>query len=66
MGSCFSAIDDACSELMSLMKAYFHSDIARLERNGVKVRILGRREGLEPEILGVVEEGRPGRRKRQR
>jgi len=44
------------SELMSLMKAYFHSDIARLERNGVKVRILGRREGLEPEILGVVEE----------
>ena len=44
------------SELMSLMKAYFHSDIVRLERSGVKVRILGRREGLEPEILKVVEE----------
>src|ERR1700761_8337272 len=44
------------SELMSLMKAYFHSDLGRLERAGVKIRILGRREGLEPEILGVVEE----------
>jgi undecaprenyl diphosphate synthase len=44
------------SELMSLMKAYFHSDIGRLERGGVRVRILGRREGLAPDILGVVEE----------
>ncbi len=44
------------SELMSLMKAYFHSDVARLERAGVRVRILGRRTGLEPEIRTVVEE----------
>src|SRR5271169_3458358 len=44
------------SELMSLMKAYFHSDLVRLERAGVKVRILGRRTGLEPEIQQVVEE----------
>ncbi|MFI4935170.1 MAG: polyprenyl diphosphate synthase [Caulobacterales bacterium] len=48
------------SELMSLMKAYFHSDLARLEREGVRVRILGRRTGLEPEIRRIVEnaEGR--------
>src|SRR5947209_5561984 len=44
------------SELMSLLKAYFRSDLARLERDGVKVRIVGRRTGLDPEILGIVEE----------
>ncbi|MBV8593563.1 MAG: di-trans,poly-cis-decaprenylcistransferase, partial [Caulobacteraceae bacterium] len=36
------------SELMRLMKAYFQSDLARLEREGVRVRIIGRRSGLEP------------------
>jgi undecaprenyl diphosphate synthase len=44
------------SELMSLMKAYFHSDIGRLERAEVRVRILGRRTGLEPEVLRIVQE----------
>jgi undecaprenyl diphosphate synthase len=44
------------SELMSLVKAYFNSDLARLEREGVKVRILGRRTGLETEIQKIVEE----------
>ena len=43
-------------ELMSLLKAYFRSDITRLEREGVNVRILGRRSGLEPEILQIVED----------
>ena len=38
------------------MKAYFASDLARLERNGVKVRIVGRREGLSADILAIVEE----------
>jgi undecaprenyl diphosphate synthase len=40
---------------MSLMKAYFESDLVRLEREGVRVRIVGRRTGLEPEILKIVE-----------
>ncbi len=43
------------SELMGLLKAYFDSDLARLERNGVRVRIVGRRNGLEPDILDIVE-----------
>lgn len=43
------------SELMGLLKAYFQSDIARLEREGVHVRIVGRREGLDPDILDIVE-----------
>jgi undecaprenyl diphosphate synthase len=44
------------SELMGLLKAYFESDLARLEREGVRVRIVGRRSGLEPEILGIVQQ----------
>jgi undecaprenyl diphosphate synthase len=44
------------SEILGLMKAYFASDLTRLERNGIKVRIVGRREGLEPDILAIVEE----------
>jgi len=43
------------SELMGLLKAYFESDLARLERDGVRVRIVGRRLGLEPDILTIVE-----------
>jgi len=43
------------SELMGLLKAYFSSDIARLERDGVRVRILGRRTGLAPDILAIVD-----------
>jgi len=44
------------SEILGLMKAYFASDLNRLERNGIKVRIVGRREGLAPDILAIVEE----------
>jgi undecaprenyl diphosphate synthase len=44
------------SEILGLMKAYFASDLARLERDGVNVRIVGRRVGLAPDILAIVEE----------
>jgi undecaprenyl diphosphate synthase len=43
------------TELMALLKAYFETDLARLEREGVNVRIVGRRQGLEPDILDIVE-----------
>jgi undecaprenyl diphosphate synthase len=43
------------SELMNLLKAYFQSDLNRLEREGVRVRIVGRREGLDPDVLDIVE-----------
>jgi undecaprenyl diphosphate synthase len=43
------------SELMSLLKAYVQSDLDRLERDGVRVRILGRREGLAPDIVEIIE-----------
>src|SRR5665213_1612756 len=34
------------SEILGLMKSYFASDLSRLEREGVHVRIVGRRAGL--------------------
>jgi undecaprenyl diphosphate synthase len=43
------------SELMSLLRAYFHSDLARLEREGVRIRIIGRRTGLPADILQMIE-----------
>jgi undecaprenyl diphosphate synthase len=43
------------SELMGLLKAYVASDLARLEREGVRVRVIGRRQGLSPDILEVIE-----------
>lgn len=44
------------SELMSLLKVYFRTDLARLARDGVRVKIIGRRAGLDPDILHIVEQ----------
>jgi undecaprenyl diphosphate synthase len=44
------------SELMSLPKLYFESDLARLHREGVRVRVLGRRAGLADDVLAMIEE----------
>ncbi|WP_374470584.1 polyprenyl diphosphate synthase [Phenylobacterium sp.] len=44
------------SELMALPKRYFESDIARLEREGVRVRVIGRREGLSAELVRIIED----------
>ncbi|MGZ8371311.1 MAG: polyprenyl diphosphate synthase, partial [Caulobacteraceae bacterium] len=44
------------SELMGLLKAFAKSDLARLNREGVRIKVLGRREGLAPDILAIIEE----------
>lgn len=44
------------AELMALPKRYFESDIARLDREGVKVRVIGRREGLSNELIRLVDD----------
>jgi len=43
------------SELMGLLKAYVESDLDRLDREGVRVRIIGRRTGLAPDIRDIIE-----------
>ena len=51
------------TELMNLLKAYVESDLERLAREGVRVRVLGRRTGLRPDILEIIDraEARPVR-----
>jgi undecaprenyl diphosphate synthase len=44
------------SELMALPKRYFESDIARLEREGVRVRVIGRRDGLSADLVRIIED----------
>jgi undecaprenyl diphosphate synthase len=44
------------SELMSLPKLYFESDLARLHGEGVRIRVLGRREELSGELLEMIEQ----------
>jgi undecaprenyl diphosphate synthase len=44
------------SELMALPKRYFDSDIVRLERDGVQVRVIGRREGLAADLVKLIDD----------
>lgn len=44
------------NDLMGLLKHFIRRDLAELHKNGVRVRILGRREGLAPDILRLLEE----------
>ena len=44
------------AELMALPKRYFETDIARLDREGVRVRVIGRREGLSRELVRLVDD----------
>jgi undecaprenyl diphosphate synthase len=43
------------SEVMRLMKRYVNSDLDQLAREGVRIRILGRRAGLSPDVAEIVE-----------
>lgn len=44
------------AELMALPQRYFRSDLPRLEREGVRVRVIGRKEGLSPDLLKICRE----------
>ncbi len=56
------------SDLMGLLKTYVKSDLDRLAREGVNVRIIGRRSGLPDDLLEVIEraEGRTAQNDRFR
>lgn len=43
------------SDLMGLVRSYVASDLNRLSREGVRVRVLGRRTGLPSDIAEIVE-----------
>ena len=44
------------SDLMGLLKLFIRRDLADLHRNGVKVRIIGARNNLQPDIRKLLEE----------
>ena len=44
------------SYLMGLLKRFIRNDLAELHQNGVRVRIIGIRDGLDPEIAMLLDE----------
>ena len=44
------------SDLMGLLKLFIRRDLAELHQNGVRVRIIGSREGLSPDIGALLSE----------
>jgi len=44
------------AELMALPKRYFETDLARLEREGVRVGVIGSRQGLSRELVKICDE----------
>jgi len=44
------------SDLMGLLKLFIRRDLAELHKAGVRVRIIGSREGLAPDILALLVE----------
>jgi len=47
-----SEIDD----LMGLMKRFIRRDLAELHQNNVRVRVIGEREGVDAEVLGLIDD----------
>ena len=48
-----SEIDD----LMGLVRGYVRRDLADLHENGVRLRMIGEREGIEADLLEMIDEG---------
>ena len=44
------------ADLMGLLRRFVRNDLAELHASGVRVRIIGRREGLAPDIVSLLEE----------
>ena len=47
---------DEINDLMGLLKRFVRKDLAELHENGVRVRIIGDRNGLEAEVLSLLNE----------
>jgi undecaprenyl diphosphate synthase len=43
-------------ELMGLLRRFIRNDLAELHKSNVRVRIIGEREGLDPEIVRLIVE----------
>jgi undecaprenyl diphosphate synthase len=43
-------------DLMALMKRFIRDDLNELHRNGVHIRVIGDRSGLDPEVAALIEQ----------
>ncbi|MCQ8782569.1 isoprenyl transferase [Aurantimonas sp. MSK8Z-1] len=53
-------------ELLRLLKIFIRRDLADLHKEGVRVRVIGARDNLSPDILGLLEEAESLTRNNQR
>jgi undecaprenyl diphosphate synthase len=44
------------NDLMGLLRAFIKSDLERLRKEGVRVRIIGQRDGMPSDILAMIED----------
>ena len=44
------------NDLMGLLKRFVRKDLAELHENGVRVRVIGGRDGLDPEVRALLNE----------
>jgi undecaprenyl diphosphate synthase len=44
-------------ELMLLLRLYLRSEIAELHKNGIRLRVIGERSRLAPDIVNLIEHG---------
>jgi undecaprenyl diphosphate synthase len=44
------------TELMGLLKFFIRSDLRTLEQEGVRVRVIGERDNLQPDIVSLLDE----------
>lgn len=47
---------DEISDLMGLMKRFIRRDLADLHKEGVRIRIIGERDHVEPELMALIDE----------
>jgi len=54
------------NDLMGLLRYYLRSEIAELHKEGVRLRVIGERERLDPDIVAMIEdaEGRTAENRR--
>jgi undecaprenyl diphosphate synthase len=48
--------DDEIDALFGLLRGFIRSDLDRLDKAGVRVRVLGQREGVPPDILTLFDD----------
>ncbi len=42
-------------DLMGLLRLYIHRDLSELAANGVRIRVIGSRQGLQPDLVALID-----------